>query len=226
MNAPRGNARRAALMNDRIRTPLFRALALACAALLAACAHTAPPAAVPRDIVQTDLRRYDDAWFAAARLGRIDILQALADAHYPLDAKTPEGYTAIILTAYRDQPQALDTLLRAGADPCVGDRHGNTALMGALFKGENAIAKRLLDTHCPIDQTNHAGQTALAFAALFGRLDMLPVLVAHGANPDHVDALGRTALQNAILQGNDAAVAALEKVGATPNADVTLRLRP
>lgn len=36
----------------------------------------------------------------------------------------------------------------------------------------------------------------------------------------------RTALQNAILQGNDAAVAALEKVGATPNADVTLRARP
>ncbi|WP_415750547.1 hypothetical protein [Burkholderia sp. BCC1996] len=54
----------------------------------------------------------------------------------------------------------------------------------------------------------------------------LPVLVARGANPDHVDALGRTALQNAILQGNDAAVAALEKVGATPNADVTLRARP
>ncbi|MFA8337734.1 ankyrin repeat domain-containing protein [Burkholderia cenocepacia] len=39
---------------------------------------------------------------------------------------------------------------------------------------------------------------------MFGRLDLLPVLVAHGANPDHVDALGCTALQNAILQGNDA----------------------
>lgn len=55
---------------------------------------------------------------------------------------------------------------------------------------------------------------------------MLPVLVAHGANPDHVDALGRTALQNAILQGNDAAVATLEKVGSTPSADVTLRSLP
>uniref|UniRef100_UPI003590180C ankyrin repeat domain-containing protein n=1 Tax=Burkholderia cenocepacia TaxID=95486 RepID=UPI003590180C len=44
----------------------------------------------------------------------------------------------------------------------------------------------------------------MSFAALFGRLDLLPVLVAHGANPDHVDALGCTALQNAILQGNDA----------------------
>ncbi|ALK23478.1 ankyrin repeat domain-containing protein [Burkholderia cepacia] len=213
-------------MKNRLRTALSRALAIAGAAVLAACAQTAPPAAVPHPDAHADLRRYDDAWFAAARLGRIDILQALVDARYPIDATTREGYTAVILAAYRDQPATLDYLLRNGADPCLGDRHGNTALMGALFKGETAIAKRLADTHCPIDQTNHAGETALSFAALFGRLDMLPVLVAHGANPDHVDALGRTALQNAILQGNDAAVAALEKVGATPNADVTLRSRP
>ncbi|KVT55868.1 ankyrin repeat domain-containing protein [Burkholderia ubonensis] len=191
-------------MKNRFRTALFRTLAIASTAVLAACAQTAPPATVPHPDAHADLRRYDDAWFAAARLGRIDILQALVDAHYPIDATTREGYTALILAAYRDQPQTLDYLLRAGADPCVGDRHGNTALMGALFKGE----------------------TALSFAALFGRLDLLPVLVARGANPDHVDALGRTALQNAILQGNDAAVAALEKVGATPNADVTLRMRP
>ncbi|AOK18264.1 hypothetical protein WT26_09525 [Burkholderia cepacia] len=213
-------------MKNRLRTALSRALAIACTAVLAACAQTAPPAAVPHPDAHADLRRYDDAWFAAARLGRVDILQALVDARYPIDATTREGYTAVILAAYRDQPQTLDYLLRNGANPCIGDRHGNTALMGALFKGETAIAKRLADTRCPIDQTNHAGETALSFAALFGRLDMLPVLVAHGANPDHVDALGRTALQNAILQGNDAAVAALEKVGATPNADVTLRMRP
>ncbi|KAB0633299.1 ankyrin repeat domain-containing protein [Burkholderia latens] len=213
-------------MKNRLLTALSRTLAVAGAVVLAACAQTAPPATVPHLDAHADPRRYDDAWFAAARLGRIDILQSLVDAHYPVDATTREGYTAVILAAYRDQPATLDYLLRIGADPCVGDRHGNTALMGALFKGETAIAKRLVDANCPIDQTNHAGETALSFAALFGRLDMLPVLVAHGANPNHVDALGRTALQNAILQGNDAAVAALEKVGATPNADVTLRSRP
>ncbi|KEZ07492.1 ankyrin [Burkholderia sp. MSh2] len=226
MIAPRGRARRASPMMNRLRTALSRTLAIAGIAVLTACAPIAPPAAVPHPDAHADLRRYDDAWFAAARLGRIDILQALVDARYPIDAATPEGYTAVILATYRNQPEALDFLLRNGADPCIGDRHGNTALMGALFKGETALAKRLADTHCPIDQTNHAGETALSFAALFGRLDMLPVLVAHGANPDHVDALGRTALQTVILQGNDAAVAALEKVGATPNADVTLRLRP
>jgi ankyrin repeat protein len=162
-----------------------------------------------------DAHRYDQEWFDAARVGRVDILGALHDAHYPLDAKTHAGYTALILAAYDDQPAALEYLLQSGADPCVGDRNGNTALMGALYKGELAIARRLLSSRCPIDQTNNAGETALSFAALFGRLEILPELVARGADPNHLDARGQTSLVIARQQGNGEAAAALIKVGAT-----------
>jgi uncharacterized protein len=41
------------------------------------------------------------------------------------------------------------------------------------------------------------------------------VLVAHGANVNHVDARGGTALQMAIAQRNPAAEDALRQVGAT-----------
>jgi hypothetical protein len=160
-------------------------------------------------------QRYSDDWFAAARVGRTDILQALNEAHYPLEMKTPEGYTALILSAYDGHPDSLKMLIDAGADPCAYDRHGNTALMGALFKGDERIAATLIDTHCAIDQTNNAGETALSFAALFGRLDVLPVLVAHGADPNHEDARGVTALQIAIQQRNLAVADALRQVGAT-----------
>jgi ankyrin repeat protein len=164
---------------------------------------------------KVDAHRYDQEWFDAARVGRVDILGALYDAHYPLDAKTHAGYTALILAAYDEQPAALDYLLRAGANPCLGDRNGNTALMGTLYKGELPIARRLLKTRCPIDQTNNAGETALSFAALFGRLEILPELVALGADPNHVDARGDTPLVIARKQGNAEAAAALRKVGAT-----------
>jgi ankyrin repeat protein len=164
---------------------------------------------------EVDAHRYDQEWFDAARVGRVDILGALHDAHYPLDAKTHAGYTAVILTAYDEQPAALDYLLKAGADPCLGDRNGNTALMGALYKGELTIAQRLLKTRCPIDQMNNAGETALSFAALFGRLEILPELVALGADPNHVDARGDTPLVIARKQGNAEAAEALRKVGAT-----------
>jgi ankyrin repeat protein len=162
-----------------------------------------------------DAHRYDQEWFDAARVGRVDVLGALYAAHYPLDSRTHAGYTALILAAYDEQPAALDYLLQAGADPCVGDRNGNTALMGALYKGELAIARRLLRTRCPIDQMNNAGETALSFAALFGRLVILPELVALGADPNHVDARGDTALVIAHKQGNEEAAAALRKAGAT-----------
>jgi ankyrin repeat protein len=79
----------------------------------------------------------------------------------------------VILVAYDDQPAALDFLISAGANACLGDRHGNTALMGALFKGESAIAQRLINAHCPIDQMNGAGETALGFATLFNRIDLV-----------------------------------------------------
>jgi ankyrin repeat protein len=213
------------------RKTMCRAMLAAAAATLAAfaagCAHTTLPAASAiHPQTGNGIRRYDDEWFAAARVGRTDILQALLDAHYPIDATTREGYTAVILTAYDDQPAALDFLLRAGADPCVGDRHGNTALMGALFKGETAIARRVMDTRCPIDQSNNAGETALAFAALFGRLDLLPQLIARGANPNHVDAGGRTVLRMAIEQGNRDSAVALERAGAIPDPDQAIRQHP
>jgi len=164
--------------------------------------------------VETQLvsaHRYDSDWFDAARIGRIDILGALLDAGYPMDATTSAGYTATILAAYDDQPKALDFLLGRGADPCVGDRNGNTALMGALYKGHTAVAHRLLTTRCPIDQTNNAGETALSFAVLFGRLDFVPLLIQRGADPTHRDRQGDTAFGVARRQGNDEAIHALRQ---------------
>ena len=44
---------------------------------------------------------------------------------------------------------------------------------------------------------------------------MIPVLVAHGANINHVDARGGTALQMALAQRNTSAADALRQAGAT-----------
>jgi len=167
------------------------------------------------NLQRVDAHRYDAEWFDAARAGRVDILSALHDANYPINAQTHAGYTALILAAYDEQPDALEYLLQAGADACLGDHNGNTALMGALYKGELAIAQRLLKTSCHIDQTNNAGETALSFAALFGRLEILPRLIAQGADPNHMDAHGDSALAIAIKQNNPESAAALRKVGAT-----------
>jgi len=193
-----------------------RRLVAACIGLAAVsgCVHLPDKPAYEKADTST-LRRYDDDWFDAARVGRVDILRALHEAGYPIDAANRSGYTAVILAAYDEQPAALDYLLSTGANACLGDHHGNTALMGALFKGESEIARRLLETTCPIDQTNGAGETALGFATLFNRIDLIPVLVKHGADPNHVDRRGQSLLQLARAHDNLEAADALQRAGAT-----------
>jgi DNA gyrase subunit B len=99
----------------------------------------------------------------------------------------------------------------AGADACKPDgSQGNTAQMGVAFKGNDAIAARLLTAGCDVNARNKAGQTALMMAALFGRSAQVAMLVKAGADPALADASGRTAKAVAQGQGNDAMVKQLD----------------
>jgi hypothetical protein len=136
---------------NRFRSVLALTRALSAVAALVAtvaasgCAQTTLPDSVTLNPgPRADLHRYEEEWADAARLGRIDILQALVAAGYPIDATTREGYTAVILAAYRHQAASLDYLLSAGANPCLGDWNGNTSLMGAIFRRDAAISERLM----------------------------------------------------------------------------------
>jgi uncharacterized protein len=164
---------------------------------------------------RVNAHKYDPEWFDAARAGRVDILQLLHHARYPIDTQDAAGYTAVILAAYDEQPQALDYLLRTGANACIADHNGNTALMGAIYKGNTAIAQRLLQTDCPVGQANKAGDTALAFAVLFGREALLQDLIDRGARLDGHDIHGKTLMGIALEQGNDKMVRRLRSLGAT-----------
>lgn len=74
----------------------------------------------------------------------MEMLNTFIESGYSLNTVDDKGYTALILAAYHGQGPAVEQLLAAGADACVQDKRGNTALMGAIFKGELSIARRLL----------------------------------------------------------------------------------
>jgi ankyrin repeat protein len=74
--------------------------------------------------------------------------------------------------------------------------------MGVAFKGEDAIAARLLKAGCDVNARNHAGQTALMMASLFDRTRQVDMLLAAGADRSVRDAAGRTAGSVATDQGN------------------------
>jgi ankyrin repeat protein len=82
--------------------------------------------------------------------------------------------------------------------------------MGVAFKGDDAIAARLLKEKCDVNARNKAGQTGLMMAALFRREKQIELLLAAGADPTLTDAEGRSAAAVAAGQGSDAVARRLQ----------------
>lgn len=176
------------------------------AMLMAAAPQAAQPAPAPAVTASAALpspERRQELLFEAARLGRVDMIAPLLKAGVDIDGTDKRGFTPLILAAYNGQMPAVEALLAAGADACKPDAgQGNTALMGVAFKGDDAIAARLLQTRCDVNARNKAGQTALMMAALFGRTGQIDMLLKAGADRTLADATGRTAASVAAAQGN------------------------
>lgn len=178
----------------------FLPAAALAALLLPGFAHAADPAPAPmtRSHVQEML-------FAAAAMGRTDMIAPLLAAGADIDAYDPRGFTPLILAAYDGHLDTVNALIDLKADACKPDAtQSNTAQMGVAFKGNDEIAARLLRAGCNVNARNRQGQTALMMAAMFDRKAQVDMLVAAGAEPALADAAGRTAASVAHDQGNDA----------------------
>lgn len=56
-------------------------------------------------------------------------------------------------------------------------------MVGVAFRGNENIAKSLIEAGADPDHGNRAGQTASMMAALFGREPVINLLLKAGANP-------------------------------------------
>lgn len=140
--------------------------------------------------------------FSAARAGDLNAINSYVQENGNLNIVNHKSYTPFILAAYYGQLQTLEKLLENGAEPCALDNKGSNALMGVAFKGHQDVAKWLLEeTDCDVNHQNYAGQTALMMASLFGREQLIKVLLEHGARPELMDHQGNTASKLAKAQG-------------------------
>lgn len=114
-------------------------------------------------------------YFAAARSNQVAVLEEFLEAGFPVDLRDPQSYTALMIAAYNGNSEAVASLLAHQADACLRDKRGNTALMGAMVKGEWDIAKRLYQQACE-DKPNKAGLSLDTFAELFGQSEQLKAL--------------------------------------------------
>jgi ankyrin repeat protein len=154
----------------------------------------------------------------AAAIGDTDHVRAILDQKPELlDSFSIEGFTALGLAAHFGHLDTMRLLLDRGADRNVVSRHpiGATPLIAALF-GRKVEAARILIEHGADVTTrrgglgfSRAGWSPLHYAAAYGFLDIVALLLERGASVDALDDSGATPLEVAREAGQEEAAGLL-----------------
>ncbi|PKF50532.1 ankyrin repeat domain-containing protein [Enterovibrio nigricans] len=115
-------------------------------------------------------------FFDAARMGNTEVLDTFVSQGFPIDQRNNQSYTALMVAAYQGNREAVRLLLDSGANACLQDKRGNTALMGALIKREIGIAKDLYQAGCSPELRNKGGLNLKEFAEIYGQSNVLKSL--------------------------------------------------
>ncbi|MCL6245719.1 MULTISPECIES: ankyrin repeat domain-containing protein [Acinetobacter] len=108
-------------------------------------------------------------FFAAAKTGNEEVINEFLKHGFPVDVRNASGFTPLMMATYYGHQNIVTRLLEQGADRCARDNKGNTALMGAMFKLEWAIAKQLRQVDCDANAKKMGQKTAEQFAREFGQ---------------------------------------------------------
>lgn len=114
-------------------------------------------------------------------------------------------------TASAGDVQGLKNVLAMGADKDEADSEGRTALHFACGYGEVKCAEILLEAGAAVDALDKNKNTALHYAAGYGRKECVELLLKHGAAVTLQNLDGKTPIDVAKLNSQEAVLKLLEK---------------
>lgn len=149
---------------------------------------------------------------------RTDVAQLLIAKGADVNARNLEtGTTAIEYAVITQNAAILHALLQANAQTDIRTRNGSTLLHLAAARGSQPVLELLLDAHANVAVGDDQDYTPLDVCILNNQLNLLPILLAHGASASRVRAAdGRQPLHLACIRGFASAVAPLVAAGASP----------
>lgn len=156
---------------------------------------------------------------ADARAMNLDAVNAAIREDANVNARMPDGTTALHWAAYNGQLALVDLLIESGADVNARNDYGSSPMSEAAVRGDVDILKALLDAGADVESPTLEGQTALMSVVRTPHLDAANLLIEQGANVNAVETWrGQTALMFASAQSQPAMVELLLEHGANPNA--------
>lgn len=135
------------------------------------------------------------------QLGKRDAAIATIEQGGDVDARGPDGATALMWAAHQGDVALVAALIERGADANVANDYGATALAAAAVEADPAIVGALLEAGADVESPNAEGQTALMVVARTGRIETAKLLLEHGASVNAREGFGgQTALMWAAAQ--------------------------
>ena len=157
----------------------------------------------------------------AARKGYSRCLELLLDAGANVNRQDWLGDTSLELAAGSGHDRCVELLLKAGADVNKRDGEGYTALMEAAYAAHCSTVKLLLDSGSDVKvRSKNTGEAALLLAR---GSNCMKLLLDAGADVNEPAVNGRTALMNAVRDGDVNSVKLLIDAGADVNATMCYR---
>ncbi|MFV8368963.1 ankyrin repeat domain-containing protein [Flavobacterium sp. LB2R40] len=156
------------------------------------------------------LNAQNTAVFEAARTNDVKTIESFVQEGNDINSLNSSGYSLLILSVYNNNYEVAAYLISQKANLDIQDSSGNSALMGACFKGYSSLAELLLEHKASPDLVNYNKANALFFAATFGQEKCVEILLKYKINTHQKDIFGKTALDYAVNQENEAIISWLK----------------
>jgi len=151
-------------------------------------------------------RRAKPDFWEAAILGDVAAVKAAIASGQDLNARAPDGYTALGLAVFFRHPELADVLLAAGADPSAQatNRQRVGPVHAAVARGDVAMLAKLLERGGDPNARQERGVTPMHDAAASGNTASVALLLFYGASPGPATDDGRTPADMASARGHEA----------------------